>query len=349
MLRSSILLAAAAAAFAGTSAAQTQLNEFRHWPDTVSGASRVGVATTSSGDVTNLIPAAAARGVGTFAAGTPGRLNGWRGTIQDTNRSTAEVYTCAVLGDDAAAPGQPDPANDIIRVGPFNTPTNPDSAGVAWLVTITLNTPADVLPADANYHAAFGLEPSTESSCWIATFSGAGNGDNPRAGAAPNLAHGIDRTALTRSTAPWTARIYLLTESPTLLGGADIDPNAQRGPNPNFGVGGVFLDRARMDGIALRVRDGNAPNGSVATFIGFSGFATQPVALGGIGGEIHLVAPLAPVTIPGVLDANGELDQSVVTFPSSVPALGSIQLQSVVSDAGMTTAKLTNAVEMNDA
>jgi len=349
-MRTTTLCLAAAAALAGSAASQVQLNEFGYYPDAVTFATRVFIPTANTGDVTVRVDQGTARGVGGFAAATPGRINGWRGVIQDSDRTTGEAFTCAVIADDAANPGQPDPTTDLVRTGTVMTPSDTvNTGGVAWIMTVTLTTPADVLPATGSYHLAFGLSASTEQTAWAAHYTLGAAGDNPRAGT-PTVTYAIDRTAGSLITpSPRMMRIFALTENPTLRGGADIDPALQRGPNPNFGVAGVFLDRTRMDGIALRLRDGNIPGASVATFIGFTGFAAAPLSLAGIAGEIHLSAPLSPVAIPGVLDANGALDQSVITFPSPVPALGSLQLQSVISDATLTTNKLTNAVEMNDA
>ncbi len=348
-MRTSTLIFAASVSLAAFANAQS-LNEYRLWPDTVSGATRVGIPATEAGDVTQRFDQGMVRGVGGYMAGTPGRLNGWRCTIQDTDRTTGELFSLAVIADDPANPGQPDPTNDLIRTGNVSTPSDTmNTGGVAWLMTITLTTPADVLPATGSYHLAIGLSASAEQSMWICTYSGTGNGDNPRAGA-PNLTYGINRTTPALIAAPsWTSRIYALTENPTLVGGADIDPAAQRGPNPSFGVAGVFLDRMRGDGIAIRVRDANSPGAIATTFIGFLGFNPSPISLVGIAGEIHLTAPLVPDAFSTTLDANGDATQILLPFGHTVPALGSLQLQTVVSDPVTGAAKLTNAVELNDA
>lgn len=349
-MRTSTLIFAAAVAFAASANAQS-LNEFAVYPDQASVATRCFIPNANVGDVTTRVDGAHFRGVGGHTAMTAGRLNGWRGVLQDADRTTGEAFSCAIIGDDPANPGQPDPATDLIRTGSLNTPSDTvNTGGVAWIMTVTLGTPADVLPADQTFHIAFGLSASTELQGTFGAYLYAGTtGDNPRPGLS-TMAYGIDRTAGSIITpSARNLRIFALTENPVLNGGADIDPTFQRGPNPCFGIGGVYLDRTRMDGIALRIRDANAPAGSTATFIGFTGFNPAPFSLMGIGGEIHLSAPLAPVAIPGVLDANGALSQSVIAFPSTVPALGSIQLQTVVSDASMTVVKLSNAVEMSDA
>lgn len=349
-MRTSTLIFAAAVSFAASATSQVQLNEFGYYPDSVTFATRVFIPNANTGDVTVRVDQASARGVGGYMAATPGRLNGWRGLVQDSDRTTGEAYTLAVIADDPANPGQPDPNNDIIRTGTIMTPSDTvNTGGVAWIVTVTLSTPADVLPATGSYHLALGLSASAEQTSWAAHYTSGTAGDNPRAGT-PTVTYAIDRTAGTLiAPSPRTMRLFALTENPTLRGGADIDPLLQRGPNPCFGVAGVFLDRARGDGIAVRVRDGNMPNAVATTFIGFLGFNPSPITLPGIAGEIHLSAPLVPDAFQFPLDGSGAADQILLPFGHTVPAIGSLQLQTVLLDLPTGTIKLTNAVELNDA
>jgi hypothetical protein len=330
---------------AGAVAAQTN-NQLELYSGTTNFTTRSALAGASEGEICQRYPASAFNGIGQTldANGQPvNRCTGIMLVLQDQSGITQEAFEVGLKGDDPLAPGNVDPTNDLVRAGPFNTPASTATGAVAWIFTITLGTPFDGLAAQGDTWAfcdvpanpawtADGL--SIHMSGWTATpFA-----DNPNATATiPNFVNVIDQTAIINGSTPQAAvlvnntrfqRIWLMTPASVLHLGADIDPNAQVAPNPNFGCAGLYPDQntGRRDGLAFRVRDANLANTAV-TILGTFGPTTSlpPIPLSGFVpgsvGSIYLSFPLlSDAFATGVSDPTGVFQQTTFAFPFALAA-----------------------------
>ena len=159
-------------------------------------------------------------------------------------------------------------------------------------------------------------------------------GDNPLAGA-PNLTWTRDVTtgSVAQSPTPRTCALGVLTEAPILNFGADIAPAAQVGPNPSFGVAGLFPDVCGVgggcrpsrggvgDGLSARVRFHQGVGSSpVLLLTGILSPLGQPIYLGNSSIFGGLSIDLS-VTIPVALNSISSVGQSITTVVPGGPAL----------------------------
>jgi hypothetical protein len=204
-----------------------------------------------------------------------GRVNGFDVVIQDQNSSTTEFFDFCLVTEASAAGalGNPAPPPAGNAFGPevilrtATLPTPPRGTGgltLAWIITATLGTPANVIPSglreltagrgNASWYYGVGLQPNPAwttdgASIHMASFDGLGLpfpnlGDNPRDGVV-SMAQSRDVTngvVLAKSTTSRTMLISILTEASLFQHGANIAVPAQIGPNPNFAVAGSYPD-----------------------------------------------------------------------------------------------------------
>lgn len=332
--------------------ALTAQNEFGVYPEAVSFFSRLPLPITADGDITQRYAASEVRGVGWLPGRTAGGLIGFRVLIQDQDCSTIENYTLAILPDDGTGRPDPNPANELLRTAPIPMPSGGPVGACAWIITVTLTTPADVIPVEDTWHLALGVPANATANDGLYSHAGsytAATGDNPKT-TAPNPSWGINRTSGTVSqAAARTWRMYVLTDAPTLKVGADIDPALQKGPNPSFGMAGHYPNRARGDGLAFRLHDAASPAGQFAIFGTPFGFQSPPIQIPGIDGQLLMAGPLVPIAfLAGALDGAGDATGVVPfgMFPQPVP-LGVLVFQAaIVPTSG--NPRLSNAVASDD-
>ena len=326
-------------------AAQTPVhNEFGRFPGHQMAASRSGVAGTSTGDlltqVGGCIGQAAQRdfeGVGTNNDPSQlGVVTGFRARIQDQDASTQEGFAFVVVANAAGNPAQGnqdwlpdnrDPQGVLLRTSTMVPPIG--SGPTAWILTLTLATPAIILPESANFFYGVSLPPNSAwtqdgLSVQMATFQSIGpfpeHFDQARDGA-PNPTWAINRPGANppvqlTSGGGRSHEMYLLTSSPVLQVGASIHPSLAKGPvNPQFGMAGTYPDVNRGttgqgDGLVFRVRAADQPNTGV--YLGFSGprAATMPFRPGGlIAGALLLDVQFFQLAT-GITDASGAVTLS---------------------------------------
>jgi hypothetical protein len=299
----------------GTSlGAQTPLNLDEMYPDATTATSRSGLAPATAGDVLLQYDRTNVLGTGQGITGLPsGRINGFRAVLQDQDAATPEQFSLVVVEDDPLNPGNPNPSatGELLRTGPIPTPTG--TGPTAFVFTFTLSTPADIAPATSTWYFGVGLPanptwPSDGLSGHIATYYAGTAGDNPRAGA-PNRTFAITRPGATvvQAATERVAAVGLLTEAPAVGLGADIAPSAQRGPNPAFGIAGMYPDIAgRGDGLALRLRDAGNAGSLTALLMGFAILPT-PITIPGVTGQLFLDPTVTFVVSTHLIPPSGEL------------------------------------------
>lgn len=294
--------------------AQTPLNLDEMYPDATSATSRSGLVPATAGDVLLQYDRTNVLGTGQGITGLPGgRINGFRVVLQDQDAATPEQFSLVVIEDDPTNPGNPNPAPtaELLRTGPIPTPAG--TGPVAFVLTFTLTTPADIAPATSTWYFGVGLPanpswPLDGLSGHIALYYTGTAGDNPRAGA-PNRTFAVTRPGamVVQATTERAAAFGLLTEAPAVGLGADITPSAQRGPNPSFGVAGMFPDIAgRGDGLALRLRDTANAGNLTALLMGLA-ILPSPITIPGVTGQLFLDPTVTFVVSTQVIPPSGEL------------------------------------------
>jgi len=321
----------------GAAVAQTN-NEFPRYSGSTNFTTRSALAGTSEGEVCQRYPAAFFNAIGQTDDGsgnTVNRIAGMRYVIQDQSGITQEFFEYAIKGDDALAPGNVDPTNDLVRSAPIGTPVSSATGPVAWIYTSTFGTPYDNLAPQADLWFCIDVPANA---AWTADgisvhMSGWTNSpvDNPNLTATIiNFVNTVDQTAILNGTNPQAAvgvnntrnqRIWPITPGATLQLGADIDPAAQVCPNPNYGCAGLYPDQntGRNDGVSFKVVDANLPN-TLFTILGTFGPSTTnppiPVAgfVPGSPGSIYLNLPFISASFgSGLTDAAGLYE--TITFP----------------------------------
>lgn len=306
--------------------AQTPLNLDELYPDATTATSRSGLLPATSGDVLLQYERTNVLGTGQGITGLPdGRINGFRAVVQDQEALTPELLSFVVIADDPSNPGNPSaaPSGELLRTGPVPTPTGTGVA--AFVITMSLATPVDIAPATSTWYFGVGLPanptwPVDGLSAHMAAYYVGAVGDNPRV-STPNRTFAIARPA-GLVLQPASERVHafgLLTEAPAVGLGAIITA-ATRGPNPSFGMAGMFPDIAgRGDGIALRLRDGANAGGLTALLIGFRILPT-PITIPGITGALFLDPALTFVVGTFPIPPSGELlVQPAFLAPGVIP------------------------------
>jgi hypothetical protein len=291
-MRTCLSLSVALAMAAGTLSAQaTTTNVFGISPNSTDATSRSGVGGPSLGDVLievrgvsweNPLNANGNTGADYIGVGdlgnTPsvpatgnGRCNGFQVVLQDQNAATVENFDfCIVqeaplpnIGNPAAPPiGNPNGPEVILRTASLQSP--PGTGTLAWIITATLTTPADLIPSglvsatsgggNSSWYYGCGLSGnpawSTDGlSIHMSSYYGLGApfpnaGDNPRDGVvsvqqARDVTNG---TVVAKSATPRTKEIFILTEGTIFNHGAAVAAAAQIGPDPTFGAAGSYPD-----------------------------------------------------------------------------------------------------------
>jgi hypothetical protein len=342
---------------AGSLTAQVN-NEFFLYSGATNFTTRATLPAQSDGEICQRYPAEFFNAIG-MAADASGnqvyRVAGMRYVLQDQSGVTQEAYEGGAKGDDPLAPGNVDPTNDLFRFGPFNTPTSTATGAVAWIFTVNLATPYDHavpqgdlwafldVPANPAW-TADGL--SVHMSGWVNSPA-----DNPNLNATiSNFVNVVDQTAITNGSNPQAAvavnnaqfqRIWFTTPGAVLNVGADIDPNAQIAPNPNFGCAGLYPDQnaGRQDGLAFRFVDGNLPTTPVSILGTFGPTTTNPpVPLNGFVpgsvGSVFLAFPLLSDSFAtGVTNAAGLYTVTTFAYPFALSSpVGVMSFQAFAID-----------------
>jgi len=337
----------------GTIAAQSN-NVFENYSGSTNFTTRSALPGTSTGDVCQRWNSALLSCFGQYQI--PGgalvhRMAGWQVVIQDQSGVSQELWTTGLIDDDPAAPGTPLATADLLRAGPFATPTSSATGPVAWIFTITLATPYDSLPTATDFHACVGV-PS--NAAWTADgvsihMSGWTTSpvDNPYLNGAnpiPQYVGTIDRTnpasPIKSGNNTRFQRIALFGPGPQMKVGADIDPAFQVCPNPNFGCGGMYPDQnaSRLDGLAFKLNDANLP-ASLFAIVGNIG-PKAPIVLNlgaGWNGDICVNAfALLPVLLgTGVTGAAGDAVVTTFAFPNTWShGVGEMHFQAAIIDGG---------------
>jgi len=312
--------AIAALACAPAAVAQSNLPEFGIFPGVTNSTDRTGLLNSSTGDVLVQVAQDSFRAVGQArdASGkTVGRLIGFHTQLQDEFAATPEFHWFTVIGPNPNGAG-PDPTsgNELFRSTLMQTPSGPNEPQT-WDVTVLLATPADILPASGDWYFGVGLGPAPTwpqdgLSVHMASYYREPGlllrHDNPRSGA-PDITWSIDRTRqiVSQAPTPRTHQIFLVTQGPVLNVGADIAPIEQAGPNPAFGVAGIYPDNGgRADGIAFRVRDLRYVGGQVV-LLAAPGFSPSPLSTPIIDGDLWLNGLGLTYVTTATMPASGEL------------------------------------------
>jgi len=330
-------------------AAQSGLQDFGIWPGVAGFSTRAHLPLSSHGEVAVQMHRDRFRAVGAQAHDAFGVLEGLRTIVQNQDAGRGMPITILVLGD--GSEGGPEATNVLITTGPIQTPEVPGTAA-AFDLRISFATPARIVPLDRSWSLAVQLPAAIEGSIMsvhsAASAIGA-RGDNAKPSAPSVLRTSDATTGLVFPVRDRTLAVFGRTRAPVLHVGADVAPALQRGPNPAFGMAGLYPSRARQDGLAFRVQHEESP-GAMCVVLGTPlGFASTPLRLGGIGGALMLMPPLMPsALVVGTLDGQGGL--STVSPLAPYPfATGFTQLQFqaiVVPQSSL--AALTNAVAADD-
>ena len=342
--------------FAGSMAAQS-INQFDMYSGATNFTTRAAMPGTSVGDVCQRYPSELYAAIGQYVDPVTStlvhRVNTLYTVNQDQSGVTQEAFTVGLIAADPAGvfptSHAPDAATDLIRTGPFNTPTSTATGAVAWIWTITLGTAYDTLPQGVDFYTACGLPAnaawvndgmSVHMSGWVT----APTVDQPYTAGLnpiPNCVYTIDRTGapIVAGRADRYQRIWFGTPSAVSKIGADIDPAFQIAgvPYPNYGAAGVYPDQnlTRLDGVAFKTTNANYPASFSATIGSFGGFGSPIGGFGGIDGNLVLVpfAILAPIFASGLTDGAGTLAQTTFAFPNGwAVGLGNMSFQNIIID-----------------
>ena len=321
------------------------------WPDAASFATRGYVGDQHRGVIAVGFGAASFRGLGGASVSTRGRLTGFRATVQNQDASRAMSFSMAAVADDAGQPGSPDLREVLVDTPVVRTPVEGNLA-IAYRMTVTFGTAADVLPAAAGWHLVLDL-PAGDGGSFLYVHAADDRlglrGDNARRDA-PATSLSVDLvTGLERDLGGRAFDLAALTPMPLFALGATIDPALRRGPDPDFGRAGLFPSRGRGDGVAFRIDTGGVDDGVVVVLGSPLGFTPWPVAFPGVDGALFLLAPLMPSSLWTAPITPGGRTQGVsplAPFPFRTP-LGALEFQAILlTTAGVPV--LTNAVALRD-
>lgn len=345
-------------------AAQPPANEFAIFPGVADAASRAGLPDASAGDVLVAIRNSSFRYVGNTAnVGAPiTNIVGFHAVVQ--NGSTPATVTFVIRPENTTSPGQPDPTKVLLRMPPVTVPSSLSATDLSATFATPLNLIG--LPT-ATWFFGIGLPASADVSVQMASYYGLGGffpatHDNPSL-SATDLTWFVDTTNATvgQTATPRTMQLGVLTNAPVLNPGQDVVVTARTGPNPMFGVGGVWPDNLGQrtqptyaarngfgDGVALRVRDA-ANSGGVAVMLASGSFAVpgSELVVPGFGGVVPLslspvvVLGTAPLTPTGSGGAEAILSLAAPGTLSNVH--GTVVWSAVTLDANMANPRLTNA------
>lgn len=221
-----------------------------------------------------------------------GTTQGFQGFLQDQNGSTSESFDfCIVLEDTVAGFPAPSPVGNpvgpevLLRSSSLASPAPLSGTPQAWIVTAEFLTPLDVIPHKATWYLGSGVSSNPAwsndgASIQMASYGGLGTpfpnfGDNPYDDGSTSpttVAFTRDVTNGTRAASASTRghHLHMLTAAPLFNWGANIVATAQTGPNPNYGVAGMFPDVNGV-GNASRIAGYGPPQGYTGRPASFQG------------------------------------------------------------------------------
>ena len=258
------LVTAASIAAAATAQAPTQ--EFAYHSGVTALATRADLLPNSPGDLITSASGALFGGVGQTTAAPAGRVNGFRATVQDADGSTAEDFDFVIYASFTTGAPNVTPAGQLLRTATLTTPVL--AGPVAWSITTSVGTPADVLPGNG-FHYGIGLliRPGGEGLSVQGSSFGFPGPTAARLGAPQPLWSVLQPTRIPIPDVRWnvTLDVALSTEAPVLVTGADIPGVA----SPIFGVNGTYPDtNVRGDGLVFSVEDRASSGGTAFLFAG---------------------------------------------------------------------------------
>lgn len=333
ILRAAPLLAAVL--IAGASPAQQNL--FELWCGHGAFSSRGHTPPARDGEPCTRVPAAWFCSVGALwdpnASAVVGRATGFQVLIQDQDPASQEPFSLALLAENTAVPGEPDPsvAGDLLRIGGLVAPLG-SGGPTAWVIRVGLATPFDGVPCDRDWFLSAGLpaNPTWPGDGLTVHIGRVGFGDDPIGGGAArtHLACSIDRGGIpiVRTQFDRTIRVGLLTEAPLLAAGTLTSP-LRTNPQPTqYGIGGIYPDHSgACDTLAFRVR---RPGPGVAWVLGqFMPFA-PPTAMGALANLCLPIIP-PPFVVPTPANIPAGATEGETTMSSLCTAWGRMSFQAI--------------------
>lgn len=292
-------------------------------PTTTSFTSRGNIG-TGLGDILTGLHSSHWRGIGDN--GTACEVTGFRAILQDQNSATQESYHwIARSGSDTNGPTT-GTGGLLHRIGPLNMPQVSAGGSHAWILTVTLSTPA-AIPCES--HLSFGTElsaqpawPADGMSCHASTSALADQHAN-----ATDMSWQIIGTAAgathPSSKRSWAQRALVAT------------PTLQMSVNGKKSIGGMFP----VIGGSYAGQVTNAEAG--ATSLLFLGVNSQASGFALLPGTARLYLGFTKIKLltNATVSAGGVADHPLAAVPSQIPAF-TLWLQAVVIG---TNEDLTNA------
>lgn len=273
-----------------------------------------GAVGVNPGDILLKVPSSRFQGIGQDPTGGGTTLLGFNYVMQDQNAATVENYSLIVRGDNN---GQPDAtaAGVLLQTTPLTSPSG--TGTLAWIFTVTLTTPATVVPLCNTWYTGANVGPAA---LWTAdgisyhigtqALLGGTQAGNPAPNATQAEVHlawdiingtggtpaqpGGFRIIRFGHLVPATSALLRIGGTdPTLIGVSANCTSAQLNAagNPRcFATGGMYpgANATRSDGLDCRVRDSSNANGVFATFLG-SSLGCPGLPLGGLAnGALYL-------------------------------------------------------------
>jgi len=315
----------------------------------VNAATRVGGNSATDDEVLSDVSATPFRGVGA-SSNTACAIAGQVFIIQDQDQTTQDNFKILVRKS-AAPDGLPDvTATGLYAIsGNITLPPGTGTGAIAWQYNLTWTT-AVTVNCEAGYYVGLELLPGASATDFtliqtanaISGTAPAFAGDNPRVPAPKFHAMRVLQPAgtATRSTSQRTLAIATLVNTPTLnLGNIDNT----RGGYTCFGLGGLYPDTTRGDGLVARVEDGSVPGGIALVFLATGGYVPGGIGVPGIAGGLWQLPNyfmmglgLVPATTPFVTQ---------IQIAPALPPLPGAQLGffALTADPTLTTVRLSNA------
>lgn len=316
-------------------------------------ATRIGGLNSVTVECLSDVSAGQFRGVGAVD-NTTCNLTGQVYVVQDQVMTTQDFFRIIVRR--AVAPdGLPDAtATGVIAQSANLQLPPPQGTGpvIAWQFSTTWTTPVAV-PCEAGYYVGIVLPAETvvgdtllAQSANQFTAGPPAGGDNPRVPAPKFHSARVDQPAGTaaRSTSARTLACVSLTRGATLNLG-NVDPSGAT--YTSFGIGGLYPNSVRGDGLVARVEDASTPAGLVLVFM-TPAFFPGGLAVPGASGALWTVpGPLFLMGV-GALPGAAPFVATVPVVPNNaLPAGVNVTLFGVTVDATFTVIRLTNATAVS--
>ena len=323
----------------------------------VSAATRINAATTVDVELLADVSSAQFRGVGS-ADTTTCSLTGQVYVVQDSTMATQDFFRIIVR-----RPVAPDGLPDGTAAGVIAQSANiqlppPQGAGpgIAWQFTSTWTTPVTV-PCETGYFVGIVLLAGTaadNTTGWTSSAFAPGatppttsTGDNPRVPAPKWHACRVDQPAGTasRTTSQRTLAIVGITRAATLNIG-NVDGTV--GGYISYGLGGLYPNATRGDGLTARIEDGSNAGGLSLVFM-TAGFFPGGIPIAGASGALWTNPGPLFLMGTGLVPAVAPFTSYVPLVPTGVlPAGASVTFFGVTVDlATFSVLRLTNAQLVN--